>query len=92
MPEKVRFTLIVLAVCFFGAAGRFRVQSLRSGEKLDRAKEGWPLFFAIRLTGLLSIGTTAAWLYNPNWFQPVTVLLPVAVHWAGVVLFAGAAY
>jgi protein-S-isoprenylcysteine O-methyltransferase Ste14 len=90
MPETVRFTLIALSLTFMAVGGYHRVQSQRSGERLDRTQEGWPLLIGIRLLGLLTFGSTAAWLWKPSWFQWAAQPMPAAVRWMGVVGFTGA--
>jgi protein-S-isoprenylcysteine O-methyltransferase Ste14 len=87
MPDAVRFTLVALALIFLPVAAYYRIQSQRSGESLDRTKEGWPILIGLRLAGLLMIGSTAAWLYNPAWFQPVALSIPETARWIGVAGF-----
>src|SRR5947209_7500907 len=89
MPQGVRFTLIALGLVFFAFAFYYRIQSQRSGEPLDRTKEGWPILIGLRLLGLSTMGATVAWLYNPEWFRAVTwATTPEAVRWVGVAGFA----
>jgi protein-S-isoprenylcysteine O-methyltransferase Ste14 len=89
MPEAVRLTLIALSLAFVAVGGYYRVQSQRSGERLDRTKEGWPLLIGIRLVGILTLGSTAAWLGNPEWFHWASHPLPPGVRWIGVACFGG---
>ncbi|MBV9248635.1 MAG: isoprenylcysteine carboxylmethyltransferase family protein [Acetobacteraceae bacterium] len=90
MPEAVRFTLIALSLTFIAVGGYHRVQSQRSGERLDRTKEGWPLLIGIRTLGLLMFGSTAVWLWKPSWFQWASRPMPAGARWMGVIGFAGA--
>ena len=60
MPEAVRLTLVAVSLAFIAVGGYYRVQSQRSGERLDRRKEGWPILLGIRPAGLLTLGSTAA--------------------------------
>jgi len=64
------------------------VQSQRSGERLDRTKEGWPILIGIRLLGLLTLGSVALCLWNPTWFACVSSPLPEPLRWLGVFGFA----
>jgi len=84
MPEEVRFSVIALSLVFFLVGGSYRVRSQRSGESLDRTKEGWPLLIGIRVAGLVMGGSIVAWLYHPAWFEVVTVPIPDSLHWVGV--------
>src|SRR5436305_5658560 len=88
MPEAVRFTLIALSLAFIAVGGYHRVQSQRSGERLDRTKEGWPILIGIRLLGLLTVGFTAAWLWMPEWFQWASRPISLGLRWTGVAGFA----
>ena len=89
MPnDKIRYSVIALSMVFILIGGYYRVQSQRSGERLDRTKEGWPILIGIRLFGLLTLGSTALWLWNPAWFARVARPLPQSLRWLGVVGFA----
>jgi protein-S-isoprenylcysteine O-methyltransferase Ste14 len=90
MPETDRLTLIALSLIFVVVGVYYRVQSQRSGERLDRTKEGWPILISLRLTGLLTLVSTAAWLWRPRWFQWAALPVSTAIRWIGVAGFAGA--
>jgi protein-S-isoprenylcysteine O-methyltransferase Ste14 len=87
MPEAVRLTLIVLSLTFVAVGGYYRIQSQRSGEPLDRTKEGWPILISIRLLGLLTLGSAAAWIWNPKSFGWASWPISTGFRWAGVVGF-----
>jgi protein-S-isoprenylcysteine O-methyltransferase Ste14 len=87
MSEQVRLTVIAFSLIFVLVGGYYRVQSQRSGESLDRSREGWPLLIAIRVAGLLMLGSVVAALYHPAWFELVTVQLSETAHWLGVASF-----
>ncbi len=88
MPEAVRATLIAFSFIFVAVGGYYRIQSQRSGESLDRTKEGWPILIGVRLLGLLTVGSTAAWLWKPEWFQWASLPISPGLRWTGVVFFA----
>jgi protein-S-isoprenylcysteine O-methyltransferase Ste14 len=88
MPSDVRSALIGLGILFLTVAIYHRVRSLRSGERLDRTKEGWPLLVAIRLMGLATFGGTVAWLSDPALFTWATAPMPEWARWIGVAGFA----
>lgn len=90
MPDQVRITLIVFSLTFVAVGGYYRVQSEKSGEKLDRTKEGWPILIGIRLLGLMTVVSTAAWLWNPSLFQWASLPVRTEARWVGVAGFAGA--
>ena len=88
MPVPVRFTLIALSLIFFVGGLYHRLRSQQSGERLDRTKEGWPILIGIRLAGLLTLCSTAAWLWNPTRFEWAAVDVPDTLRWFGVAAFA----
>jgi protein-S-isoprenylcysteine O-methyltransferase Ste14 len=88
VPDAVRATLIAISLTFVAIGGYYRVQSQRSGERLDRTKEGWPILIGIRLTGLFTVGSTVAWLYKPALFAWASQLIPASTRWIGVAGFA----
>ena len=88
MSEAIRFTLIGLSLILVAVGGYHRVQSQQSGEPLDRTKEGWPLLIGIRVVGVLTFGSTGAWLWNPAWLESVTLPMPEGARWVGVTGFA----
>ena len=89
MPgETVRSTLIALGAVFLAVGVYHRIQSQRSGEPLDRTKEGWPLLVGIRLTGLLTVASTIACLWKPAWFAWAMLPTPSGLRWVGVAGFA----
>jgi hypothetical protein len=88
MPEEVRVALIAFSLTFVAVGGYYRIQSQRSGERLDRTKEGWPILIGIRLLGLLTVGATTAWLWKPVLFEWASRPIPTGVRWIGVASFA----
>lgn len=88
MPSDVRSALIGLGILFLAVGIYHRIRSVRSGERLDRTKEGWPLLIGIRLTGLVTLGGTVAWLWDPALCTWATLSVPGWVRWIGVAGFA----
>lgn len=88
VPDAVRATLIAISLTFVAIGGYYRIQSQRSGERLDRTKEGWPILIGIRLTGLFIVGSTVAWLYKPALFDWASQVIPAGARWIGVAGFA----
>ena len=89
MPGSVRASVIALLLTFVAVGGYHRVQSQRSGERLDRTKESWPLLIGIRLMGLLTAGCILASLAKPAWLTWASYPLPVTARWIGVAGLAG---
>jgi protein-S-isoprenylcysteine O-methyltransferase Ste14 len=87
MPEAIHFTLIAVGLIFVAVGGYHRVQSQKTGERLDRTREGWPLLLTIRLVGLLTLGSAAVWLWKPAWFEWASRPTPLLVRWIGVAGF-----
>jgi protein-S-isoprenylcysteine O-methyltransferase Ste14 len=88
MHEGVRVALIALSLTFVAMGGYYRIRSQRSGERLDRSKEGWPILIGIRLLGLLTVGSTMAWLWRPALFEWASLPMPTVARWVGVASFA----
>jgi protein-S-isoprenylcysteine O-methyltransferase Ste14 len=88
MPALVRATLIALSLVFVAVGLYHRIRSSQSGESLDRSKEGWLLLITVRLAGLITLGATAAWFWNPSWFAWATVPVAGWVHWLGAAGYA----
>lgn len=77
-----------MSLTFGAIGGYYRIQSQRSGERLDRSKEGWPILIAIRLIGLATAVSTAAWLYSPPLFAWASLVIPERIRWIGVAALA----
>jgi hypothetical protein len=88
MPEGVRVAVIAFSLIFVAVGGYHRIKSQRSGERLDRTKEGWPILIGIRLLGLLTVGSTTAWLWRPALFEWASRPMPTGARWIGVASFA----
>jgi protein-S-isoprenylcysteine O-methyltransferase Ste14 len=88
MPEAVRVALIAFSLTFVAVGGYYRIRSQQSGERLDRTKEGWPILIGIRLLGLLTVGSTTAWLWNPALFEWASHPISAGARWVGVAAFA----
>src|ERR1700737_5228710 len=84
MPETVRASVTALLLTFVVVGGYYRIQSQRSGEPLDRTKEGWPTFIGVRVFGLLTVASTIGWLWKPTWFAWASYPVPATARWVGV--------
>lgn len=88
MPAAVHRALVVLSLIFLAAGVYHRIRAVQAGERLDRTQEGWPILIGVRLTGLATFGSAAAWLWNPARFAWATIPMPDSARWAGVAGFA----
>jgi len=88
MPAAVRSALIGLSLTFLAVGIYHRIRAAQSGDRLDRTKEGWPTLIGLRLGGLATFGSTAAWLWNPQWFAWAAFPVPDWARWIGVGGFA----
>jgi protein-S-isoprenylcysteine O-methyltransferase Ste14 len=84
MSPAIHFALIVLGTAFLAVGIYHRIRSAQAGDKLDRTKEGWAILIGMRLAGLITFGATAAWIWNPSWFEWAAVGVPEWVRWIGV--------
>jgi protein-S-isoprenylcysteine O-methyltransferase Ste14 len=87
MSPAVRSALIAIGLTFFAVGMYHRIRSARSGESLDRTKEGWPILIGMRLAGFITFGSTAAWIWNPAWFAWAAFPVPEWGRWIGVAGF-----
>ena len=90
MPGELRLTLIVLSFILWLAGIYHRVRSQRTGERLDRTKEGWPILIGLRLSGLIAVVSAVGCLANAHWMAGTSWPAPMAGRWLGVAGFAGA--
>ncbi|MSV34781.1 MAG: isoprenylcysteine carboxylmethyltransferase family protein [Bryobacterales bacterium] len=88
MPAAVRLALIGLSLAFLVGGIYHRIRAAQAGDRLDRTKEGWPTLIGLRLAGLATFGSTAAWLWNPLWFSWARFAVPDWARWIGVGGFA----
>lgn len=88
MPAAVRSALIGLSLTFLAVGIYHRIRAAQSGDRLDRRKEGWLTLIGLRLAGLATFGSTAAWLWNPLWFAWAAFPVPDWARWIGVAGFA----
>ena len=88
MPGPVRSALIAISLTFLVVGMYHRIRAARSAERLDRTKEGWPTLIGLRLAGLATFGSAAAWLWNPLWFAWASFSVPDWARWIGVSGFA----
>jgi protein-S-isoprenylcysteine O-methyltransferase Ste14 len=84
MTGALRSALIGLSLAFIGVAMYHRIRAAQSRERLDRTKEGLPTLIGLRLAGLATFGSIAAWLGNPPWFAWATFPVPGWGRWIGV--------
>jgi len=84
MPNTVRSALIVISLTLLVVGMYHRILSMRTGEPLDRTKEGWPILIGLRLTGLALLALTATWLWDPPVMARLAFSVPEWVRWIGV--------
>jgi protein-S-isoprenylcysteine O-methyltransferase Ste14 len=93
MNNDIRYFTLAIFAILIPIAMFHRLRSARSGESLDRTKEGWHLLLPIRLAGLAGFGQVFAWLYDPenSLLWALIPGLPSSLRWTGVALTAAAA-
>lgn len=88
MSPAVRLALIALSLSIVAVGLYHRLRAAKSADKLDRTKEGWPILIGLRLAGVFTFGSIAAWLWNPRWFEWAAFPMPGWARWIGVGGFA----
>jgi protein-S-isoprenylcysteine O-methyltransferase Ste14 len=78
---------IALAIMLFLTAGigGYRRFMARSGEKISHRAEGYAFFVLLRLAGLATFVSTAAYLLSPASVAWASVPLPTWLRWCGAV-------
>ena len=88
--DPIRSAVMACFAVLFAVGAYRRALSHRSGEALDRSKEGWPVMIGIRVFGLVSIIQTILILTRPSVLGWARLALPVSVRWVGVVVIVAA--
>ena len=88
--DPIRSAVMASFAVLFAVGAYRRALSHRSGETLDRSKEGWPLMIGIRVLGLVSVIQTILVLTRPSVLEWARLALPVSVRWVGVVVIVAA--
>lgn len=55
----------------------------RTGERLDRRQEGWPILLSLRPFALAFMAGLVAFVINPGWMAWASMPLPGWARWAG---------
>ena len=84
--DAFRGALLFLVLLSVAVAGYHRFQATRSGEQISRRGEGWLLFLAIRLSGVLLLAATVLYLAQKEWTRWASLPLPAALRGAGAAL------
>jgi protein-S-isoprenylcysteine O-methyltransferase Ste14 len=67
-----------------------RIKSQATRESLDRRQEGLVLLSTLRPAGAVFWFGLLAWMINPSWMAWSSVMLPVGIRWAGVIVLSAA--
>jgi protein-S-isoprenylcysteine O-methyltransferase Ste14 len=86
-----RIALGIGALIFVPIGAYFRIRSQRTGERLDRRREGLFLLLTLRPLGLVTMLGLLAFLIEPAWMSWGSMPLPLPIRWTGIALgvFAG---
>jgi protein-S-isoprenylcysteine O-methyltransferase Ste14 len=85
MTDDSMFRLLLLleAVAFLPVGFYHRIRS-HTGEKIDRWQEGVFILFGLRLTALVLLAGTIAWIIDPKWMAWSSLPIPVWLRWVGL--------
>ena len=87
MHEDSFFRYLMLAVCcVFMPLGLYHRFRSYTGERIDRRQEGFFILFGLRLTALVVVVASIAWMINPAWMAWARLPLPSWLRWAGVII------
>src|SRR4051794_13678941 len=88
MSPAMHSILIALSLAFLTVGIYHRLRAAKSGDRLDRTKEGWPILIGMRVAGLTTFASTGAWIWNPAWFAWAAIPMPDWARWIGVAGFS----
>ena len=86
--EPFRTLLTINALIAFPTLLYHRIQSQRTGEKLDRRQEGLFILTTLRPIGLVLFLSVFAYMIDPDWMAWASVELPRWLRWVGIALCA----
>ena len=86
--EDQPFHGILIAICavIFPTLLYHRIQSQKTGEKLDRRQEGLLVFLTLRPIGGALLAGLFLYLADPRTMAWATLVLPAPLRWAGITL------
>ena len=85
--DPVRTIALVAGIPFFAVAARYRLRSQKSGEKLDRTREGWLILVGLRLAGLATLVSVVLCGAGARRVAWADLALPEALRWTGLALY-----
>jgi protein-S-isoprenylcysteine O-methyltransferase Ste14 len=86
--QTFRIVLAVGMAIFMPIGIYWRVLSQRTGEKLDRRQEGWPILLTLRPLGIAAMVAIIAFVISPTSMAWSSVPLPAWLRWTGVAIGA----
>ena len=84
--QPFRGILIGICVVMFQILLYHRIQSQKTGEKLDRRQEGPLVFLTLRPIGGALLTGLFLYLADPRTMDWATLVLPASLRWAGIAL------
>ncbi len=86
--EDQPFRGILIAICavIFPILIYHRIQSQKTGEKLDRRQEGLLVLLTLRPIGVVLLAGLFLYLADPRAMAWATLVLPAPLRWAGIAL------
>jgi protein-S-isoprenylcysteine O-methyltransferase Ste14 len=84
MSDPQARAIILLGLAIMMPIGIYHRLRARTGERLDRRQEGWPILVSLRLLGLAFMIGLIAYIVNPANMQWASLQLPAWARWSGV--------
>ncbi len=91
MNEDLVFRWIIAGIILSAIpiSAYFRGRAARSSEPVSRERESWPIFIALRLTGLGFLISLILFLIRPSLLSFSALPLPVWLRWGGLLINLG---
>jgi protein-S-isoprenylcysteine O-methyltransferase Ste14 len=84
MSDSQARTILLVGILIMMPVGIYHRLRARTGERLDRCQEGWPILLSLRLLGLAFMVGLIAYVVNPRNMQWASLNLPAWARWLGV--------
>ena len=84
MSDPQARAILLLGFAIMMPIGIYHRLRARTGERLDRRQEGWPILIGLRLLGLAFTIGLIAYIVNPSNMHWASMHLPAWARWTGI--------
>ena len=84
MSDSQARAILLLGFIIMMPIGIYHRLRARTGERLDRCQEGWPILLSLRLLGVAFMAGLIVYVVNPSNMRWASLHLPAWARWSGV--------